>query len=319
MAAEEQYRVKARYRVGTSPNFRLIVRSNSAALQSTISGTVGNLASTEESIGEWSNVVNDSRGGGLYEASATFTPFQTLSDFRIGPGPGSAIAGQYVDVLGAEVVQGDGPSSWILGNVGSTYTKASDILGIAPYTDDTYDLRAILLNNAVEVVAGSASGNITLDPSSLTLPQVQAFYLTRVGADVDPPTTAGYYPILDATGKSPARTSWLNRTLGIHTGAVSYPNLPYSLQFSSLRNKARLELHDTIFDRRPNDPEVKRRAEIFWSTISGNAPIDYGVEYWQAFQFNFATPTDPVGLGSDNAVIDQVPDPDLPGYRCGGR
>ncbi|AOG12727.1 heparin lyase I family protein [Agrobacterium sp. RAC06] len=165
----------------------------------------------------------------------------------------------------------------------------------------------------MEILAEHTVAQVEADQRLGGGPLVNVAYVPRPRAEEHAPSSRDYYPILKPSGLSTSRTSWLGLTIGVHTGAVSFQDMPYSLQQSIDKTKLRFELRDTVMDRRPNDPEYKRRAEVFWSTLVGNASLRYGTEYWTAMQFKFATPTDPVGLGSRNIVIDQIPDQDLPG------
>lgn len=107
--------IKVRYRAGTSPNFGVYMRSNAANLQSVVSGPVGSLTSLFTSGGAWSDLLNTSQTTWA-EVEATFTPASTQPDWQLGLSPRSAVVGETVEVLAAEVLNGAGPSSWILGD-----------------------------------------------------------------------------------------------------------------------------------------------------------------------------------------------------------
>jgi|GEM_PF-1360999 len=116
--------VLARYRAGTSPTTRIYVRSGALAMQSLLSGNVGALAQTQSQAGFFSNIQNRHLGDGLYEVAATFTPVATQSDWRLSIGPGSTVAGEYVDALGAQVTSG--PAEWVFGEPSAQVAVAAD-------------------------------------------------------------------------------------------------------------------------------------------------------------------------------------------------
>src|SRR5690606_4889919 len=110
----------------TAPATRLPM--NGGGIQSIIEGPVGALVELTAAGGAWSNIVNTDLGGGLYEIAADFAPAASQNDWRFGVAPRSTVAGEYVDVLGAMVVEGSGPAEWIFGDPASSFTRAAETL-----------------------------------------------------------------------------------------------------------------------------------------------------------------------------------------------
>jgi hypothetical protein len=122
---------KIRYRGGSSGMLAIYMRSNTANLQSMVSGAVGALTIGTIAAGGWSGISNVMLAPNLYEFSADFTAGTTQSDWRIGLSAFSVVLGDYVDVLAAEVLAGAGPGSWILGDAAVRFTRAADVVTLA--------------------------------------------------------------------------------------------------------------------------------------------------------------------------------------------
>ena len=99
------YAVRAIYAAGTSPNARVRLRAVSAAQDIQVQGPVGALVAAIQSAGTVSNLENISHGGGVYECRFIATVNVSSNVWSLEVGPHSAVAGETVIIVAAQIVQ----------------------------------------------------------------------------------------------------------------------------------------------------------------------------------------------------------------------
>lgn len=99
------YAVRAIYSAGTSPNARVHLRAASTAQDIQVQGPVGALVITSQSAGSISNLENISHGGGVYECRFIATVNVSSNVWNLAVGPASAVSGQTVIIVAAQIVQ----------------------------------------------------------------------------------------------------------------------------------------------------------------------------------------------------------------------
>lgn len=156
-------RVKVRYRAGSSSQFGIYMLSGPAS--SLFQGPVGNLVSTTTAAGAWANPVNANLGGGLYEVEVDFIANATAANWILGVSPRSATPGQHVDVLGAMIVDGAGPTQWIFGDPDAPFTRQAEKLWLH-LPPGTHDL-TLGFDDAATQLLPAVSGDVALSAAVL--------------------------------------------------------------------------------------------------------------------------------------------------------
>lgn len=161
--SDQTVHLKVRYRAGTSSNFGLYMQQGGSA--SLFQGVAGSLSSTTTSTGTWANARNINLGNELYEIEVDFTAGAGATNWMLGVSPRSSTAGQYVDVLGAMMVNGGGPCEWIFGDASQQVTRQADQLQLR-LPAGNHDL-TLSFDDASDQQMESVSGDVSLAASVL--------------------------------------------------------------------------------------------------------------------------------------------------------
>ncbi|MFK7793142.1 MAG: hypothetical protein AB8B88_10790 [Devosiaceae bacterium] len=114
---------RARVKTGTSGRCAIHLENTSASTISTISGPVGAMAVSANAAGTVTISGSQTYGDGSVELWGTWTP-NAAGTAQLAVGPDSAVSGQSVQVIGAQVSQGE--TGWIMGSSG-TVSQAGDV------------------------------------------------------------------------------------------------------------------------------------------------------------------------------------------------
>lgn len=182
-AGQKVYPVEV-YKAGTSGRNRLRI-SNTAALLSTLTGTVDNMAVADSAAGAWSDLLNTDLGD-WSKVEATFTAGTTEAGYRLREGPDSAVAGQTVIVAWSQMASL--PGEIILGTQTAAATVPQDQASInltsysvtgtvVKFTSDYFVTAATILN--IEDTLGTSSAVLSVGTNgtltaTLTIAGVEA-------------------------------------------------------------------------------------------------------------------------------------------------
>lgn len=118
------------YMAGTSGLAAIYCYDNTAAAGSTYTGAPGALVAASTAAGAISNVTQIDHGEGLFEFRGTITLTATGANFTLGLSPYSAVSGETVFALGAQITLTDTPQPFVPTD-GSAVTHDADV----PYFD----------------------------------------------------------------------------------------------------------------------------------------------------------------------------------------
>jgi len=165
--------IRVRYRRGTSGNFGLYMR-NEAGQQSVLSGPVGTMSVSGTGSGGWSRIELRTLGDTLYELTCAFTP-NASQPYRLGISPRSDIAGDYVDVLAAQLTLEPMAGEWMLADPGNISVQPADSLVLhLPATPGGLALRlADGRSRSFAGLAGDWSVPLEIEPPLALLSAVQ--------------------------------------------------------------------------------------------------------------------------------------------------
>lgn len=125
------YIVQAFMKAGTSGQFVVLLRDNTAATSSSVYGTFGGSATIDATVaGGISQVEELDYGNGIVRISFMFSPNSTATNGTLRIGPNSLVSGETVIALGAQIEEGVGPTSYIPTS-GATASRARDNLTLS--------------------------------------------------------------------------------------------------------------------------------------------------------------------------------------------
>jgi hypothetical protein len=146
------------YLPGSSGEIMVNIRNVTAGVESVATGPAGAVAALSGGAGAISDVRNLVLAGGVRKVEMTFTPDAAADEGRLGVGPNSAVAGEDVIVLGAQIEAGDVATSLILSS-GGPGARAGDVVTLERWSG-THDLEithgsgALDLRSAVALAPG---------------------------------------------------------------------------------------------------------------------------------------------------------------------
>ena len=170
LTAGTAYTLTTWFILGTSAQGIVILRDNTGATESRILATAAGTSIQSELAGSLTNVAF-AVVGSLVTLSVTFTPNFTR-DLNLGIGPASAVSGEDVIVLGAQLCEGPAATTYIP-TLGASAQRAADVVEwSAP--QGVYDLRritgnGIIVDQTAVAISAGWSASLPLRAQSMAL------------------------------------------------------------------------------------------------------------------------------------------------------